>query len=145
MTIEIQPPVYEHLRITIPACEALERSGNVVTQTGSNSIGTPEYSVTLTHPPAGLVLCLIGTRSDQHRGLRLEIEPEFPGEWRDGNGIAWHERGEWVPCPECGAALVWYEAGYVPGYRICTNGHHSQLSSDGRSAKLTGGSGIDMY
>lgn len=50
-------------------------------------------------------------------------------------GIAWHEFGAWVPCPTCGAALVWYEAGYVPGYRVCVRGHHAQLSADGRSAR----------
>jgi len=142
MTIEIQPPVYENLRVTIPAREALERAGNVMTLTPPADIeqhiyGATRFDVQLHEPPAGLVLCLIGN-NDQHHGLRLDNEPEFPGEWPEGKGIAWHERGEWIPCPECGAALVWYEAGYVPGYRICLNGHHSQLSSDGRSAKLTG-------
>lgn len=24
-----------------------------------------------------------------------------------------------VPCPLCGQILIWYEAGYVPGYRVC--------------------------
>lgn len=40
-------------------------------------------------------------------------------------GVPQHERG-WhlvtgVPCPVegCGQTLVWYEAGYVPGYRVC--------------------------
>lgn len=24
-----------------------------------------------------------------------------------------------IPCPECDQTIVWYEAGYVPGYRVC--------------------------
>lgn len=85
--------------------------------------------------PAGLVAVLIDG-DEQYRGLRMRDEPPFPGEWHDG-GVAWYERGQWVPCPvpRCGRALVWYEAGYVPGYRICTRGHHAQLSRDGRSAR----------
>lgn len=35
----------------------------------------------------------------------------------------------------CGAALVWYEAGYVPGYRICLAGHHAMLTGDGSTAR----------
>ena len=37
-----------------------------------------------------------------------------------------HPPGRWgaitdVPCPVpgCGQTVVWYEAGYVPGYRVC--------------------------
>jgi hypothetical protein len=143
MTIEIQPPVYEHLRITIPAREALVRAGNVVRLTPAADIvehiyGAARFDVELHAPCGGLVECLVGHGNEQHHCLRLDVEPEFPGEWSDGRGIAWHERGQWVACPECGAALVWYEAGYVPGYRICLNGHHCQLLSDGRSTKLMG-------
>jgi len=147
--IVAEPPVYESLRLTIPAREALVRAGNQVRQMSSaqaepaqldpalppslQRLGVPLYETTLVAPPAGLVLCLIGQGDEQHRGLRLSDEPAYPGEWRD-SGIAWHERGSWVPCPRCGSALVWYEAGYVPGWRICTRGHHAQLSSDGRAA-----------
>ncbi len=69
-------------------------------------------------------------------GLRLQSEPAYPGEWAGVVCVAWWERGDWVPCPHhgCGAPLVWYEAGYVPGYRICLWGHHAQLSRDGRRA-----------
>jgi hypothetical protein len=64
--------------------------------------------------------------------------PEYPGEWPQ-SAIAWHEHGQWVPCPSCGASLIWHEAGYVPGYRLCTRpagGHHVQLAADGRSGKV---------
>lgn len=37
-----------------------------------------------------------------------------------------HDKGFWasvtnIPCPipDCEQELVWYEAGYVPGYRVC--------------------------
>jgi hypothetical protein len=146
-----EPPVYQGLRLTIPAREALEHAGNEIRFAAGGPasaepatldpalppsvqrIGVTLYDVTLNAPPPGLVICLIGQGDEQHRGLRLSDEPAYPGEWRDA-GIAWHERGEWVPCPRCGGALVWYEAGYVPGYRLCVRGHHAQLSNDGRTA-----------
>lgn len=134
MKIKIVPRICEGLRLTIPVREALEHEGNRVTETVTpNGL---QYTVELRRPPAGIVLCLIGHRAEQHYGLRMVNEPEYPGEWPDGQGVAWHEWGEWVPCPKCGAALVWNEAGYVPGYRICLKGHHVQLSEDGRTAHV---------
>jgi hypothetical protein len=133
-------PVYERLRLTIPAREALLRcEGNAIERDGETPIGCATYSVTLSTPPRPpLVECLIGQRDEQHRGLRCADEPAYPGEWPE-SVIAWHERGQWVGCPKCGGALIWYEAGYVPGYRLCTAGHHVQLSDDGRSARLVRG------
>lgn len=124
-------PTYTNYRMTIPVREALRRAGNEVVTAGAGDL----YAVTLRSPPAGIVDCLIGNHADQHRGLRMHDEPPYPGEWPRG-GVAWHEQGQWTPCPKCGGALVWYEAGYVPGYRICTAGHHVQLSADGRSARF---------
>jgi len=132
-------PTYTDLRMTIPARELLEQLGNEIRIHTTDS--GPRYSVTLTGQLAAkgvLVLVLIGQGNEQHRGLRLIDEPAYPGEWANGVGIAWHERGDWVRCPRCGHALVWYEAGYVPGYRLCTRGHHAQLSSDGKSAAKAG-------
>lgn len=133
------PPVYEDLRITIPAIERLEAAGNAVTTSIAQPVGPMRYSVELTGiVPRGLVLCLVGHGDHQHRALRCDDEQAYPQEWpADSGAIAWHERGDWTPCPhpKCGRALVWYEAGYVPGYRLCTRGHHAQLSTDGRAAK----------
>lgn len=126
-----EPPVYENLRMTIPVRESLEAAGNVV----FNSMTEGRYDVLLHRPPKGLVLCLIGHSAEQHSGLRTKDEPKYPQEWPDGS-LAWHDYGDWVGCPKCGGALVWFEAGYVPGYRLCTKGHHVQLSEDGRSAKV---------
>lgn len=156
----VAPPVYDELRLTIPAREALARLGNQIELRGATTpnaearyapddLAEVPPSMRRGHPyqvwrvtlsgrvPDDLVLCLIGHGKDQHRGLRLIDEPEYPGEWTDG-GIAWHERGAWVPCPQCRSPLVWYEAGYVPGYRVCAGPrhHHAQLSSDGRAAEL---------
>lgn len=125
-----QPPIHPDLRITIPARERLVQSGNRVTPSSDG-----RWTVELHQPPQGLVYCLIGYGNEQHNGLRCEDEPAYPQEW-PSDVIAWHEHGDWVPCPKCGGALVWYEAGYVPGYRLCTHGHHAQLSDDGRSARL---------
>ncbi len=43
-------------------------------------------------------------------------------------GYSWPE---WVPCPHCHSWIVWAEACYVPGYRICQGCHrHWQMRSD---------------
>jgi endogenous inhibitor of DNA gyrase (YacG/DUF329 family) len=133
--IVVQPPVYDGVRLTAAARELLVRAGNWVRLTQAD---VPLYDITLLAPPVGLVLVLIGEGDEQHRGLRLSDEQAYPGEWPDG-GIAWPERGSWTPCPRCGAALRWHEAGYVPGYRVCMNGHAAILSGDGRVASPTGG------
>jgi len=127
----VVPVVVQGLRLTIPAREALERAGNSVVQTH-----TPDgsrYSVEIIRPPVGLVLVRVGGKSDDF-ALRMANEPPWPGEW-PSKAIAWWDRGDWVPCPGCGYGLVWNEAGYVPGWRICLAGHAAQLAADGRSAK----------
>jgi hypothetical protein len=133
----IATPIYTGLRMTIPVREALERAGNEV---APDPAASQRWAVALRAPPAGLVLVRVGA-DGADLALRMEDEPEWPGEWR-ADSIAWHEVGDWTPCPTCGAALVWYEAGYVPGYRICLDGHHAQLSADGRSALANGRKGL---
>jgi hypothetical protein len=145
--ITARPPTYEHLRLTPPVAEALKAAGNDIVPDGELRVDLPSfgqvrvsvstYAVTLRRPPEGLVLCCIGPGAYHHghHGLRFTTEPQYPGEY-PVDAVAWHEHGQWVPCPSCGGALVWYETGYVPGYRLCTGGHHVQLASNGRSAKL---------
>lgn len=142
----IVPPVYGPLRLTVPAREALIRAGNSVSVATDVYVDPdPEaldprrppslqrsraqtWHVQLVRAPRGIERVWILSYG-QYAGLRLRDEPAYPGEI----SAAWWERGEWTPCPRCGLALVWYEAGYVPGYRICLAGHHAQLSDDGRS------------
>jgi len=128
-TAHLSPPCYE-VRLTIPAREALERAGNSIDRPPS-ATGTP--IVELRRPPRGrdrlVIVALIGSTDT---AARMEDEPRWPGEC----DTSWYVRGEWVPCPGgCGRALLWHEAGYVPGYRVCLTGHHVQLSDDGRSAR----------
>lgn len=127
----LRAPVYTDLRLTIPAREALEAlPDNVCLATWTPS--GPRYAVTLVRPPVGLVVVrFVNGTSDT--GLRLDSEPEYPCECP----AAWYEHGSWVPCPEagCGFALMWCEAGFVPGWRVCLGGHASQLSGDGRRAE----------
>ncbi len=138
--IRIHAPRIERVRLTIPAREALEAGGSTVTEVAAQPHRL-YYDVDLVRPPAGIRRVLIGQWPEQHRGLRMADELPYPGEWPD-DVIAWYERGELAPCPHagCGLALVWYEAGYVPGYRVCLAGHHAQLASDGRSARA-----VDSY
>jgi hypothetical protein len=57
--------------------------------------------------------------------LRLPCEPPWPGEEA---GLENWLTAEWLPCPKCRAPVVWYEANFVPGYRICTGRkHHHSL------------------
>lgn len=140
--IVVHAPTYSDLRMTVPAREALERAGNRVDHAGSPAVGAlPRdllifFSTTLTGTvPRGILEVCIGHGNEQHWGLRMTDEPEYPAEWPSDQ--VQRDYGAWVPCPHrrCGRPLVWYEAGYVPGYRICTRGHHAQLSNDWRSAK----------
>ena len=104
---------HERIRLTIPACEALMAAGATIIPTGDGL-----HTVTLGGTvPTGLVaVSIIGT---DHRGLRLDIEPEYPGEFAD-----YWLQVDMTPCADCGAPLVWYEAGYGPGYRVCAKSPH---------------------
>lgn len=115
----VQPTTHTRVRLTIPAREALERAGAHITAVSSE----PRlYTVTLgATVPAGIIATrIIGTN---HLGLRMQDEPEYPGEI----GEAYWEQLDFTPCPQCGAPLVWYEAGYVPGYRVCARKPHHHV------------------
>lgn len=121
------PPSYE-VRLTIPAREALERAGNAIDRPPSVA-GLPV--VTVRSPPPGLIVVIADVLGEQSTAVRTAEEPAWPREFEAG----WALRGQWVPCPTCGAALLWCEAGFVPGWRICLSGHAVQLAADGRSGK----------
>ncbi len=63
----------------------------------------------------------------------------FPRE----KGDAWYDPITNVPCPVegCDQTLVWYEAGYVPGYRVCMrslgDGYFDHASRHHRFALVT--------
>jgi hypothetical protein len=127
---------HQQVRLTIPAREALEASGATITPEPLDAeIGMPTYTVVLgDHIPAGLVAasthlqCLEGHGYYEILSLRMEIEPPYPGE-HDGD---YWRRLDFTPCPKCGAPLIWYEAGYVPGYRVCAKKpHHHWLAGRG--------------
>lgn len=131
--LQVRPAAHEKTRLTIPAREALLDSGAVVVgEPMDMSIDVPTYTVTLgERVPAGLVV--VATFLDNLKGsgyfdvlsLRMDNEPPYPNE--QGCDI-WRQL-DFTPCPKCGAPLVWYEAGYVPGYRVCAKKpHHHWLA-----------------
>lgn len=103
-------------RMTIPAREALERVSTV-----------HDDAYYYQQPPVGVVAVLApvieagAPTSGYMTAFRCVDEPPFPGE--QPNPDMWVEV-DLTPCPKCGAALVWYEAGYVPGYRVCAGKSH---------------------
>lgn len=110
------------IRMTIPAREALERVSTV-------HDGAYYYQ----RPPIGLVTVLApvieeGAPTDSLMvALRCAGEPPYPGEIDQQD--LWMEV-DLTPCPKCGAALIWYEAGYVPGYRVCAGkAHHHYIAN----------------
>lgn len=112
-------PITETARATIPVVEALRAAGATVTPLPSPALG---YKITLGDTmPSGIIAAL--HNEPPHLVLRMGDEPEYPGE----NPDYWRQV-DWTPCPVCGAPVVWYEAGYVPGYRVCSKPphHHSQ-------------------
>lgn len=110
----VAPIIYE-VRATIPALEALATAGAII-----DPLGPPEYLVRITlgpRMPRGIVAALLPAGET---GIRLAAEQPYPIEYP----TLW-EQAAWLPCPKCGAPVVWYEAGYVPGYRVCAGpGHH---------------------
>jgi len=116
----VEPPTYTGLRLTIPVREALASCGATITAEADN-----RYAVTLAGTvPAGIIATYIGGQWGV--ALRLENEPEYPNEI----GHAYWEQVAFTPCPKCGAPLIWYEAGYVPGYRVCARKpHHHMLAT----------------
>jgi hypothetical protein len=110
-------PVTRIARATIPVVEALKDAGAKVTICGQN-VPNFGYGITLAEKmPEGIVAVRLNELP--WLALRMNNEPEFPNEIRD----SWCEV-DWMPCPVCGAPVVWYEAGYVPGYRVCTQPPH---------------------
>lgn len=113
-------PVTITARATIPVIEALQAAGADIQPLPSPEMG---YDITLGDTmPSGIVAA--HHNAWPHVVLRMENEPEYPGEHAD-----YWLQVDWTPCPACGAPVVWYEAGYVPGYRVCTRPpHHHSLA-----------------
>lgn len=107
-------------RATIPVVEALRAAGATLEPLPSPAMG---YRITLGDTmPSGI----IAAHHDEapHVVLRMANEPEYPGEHPD-----YWLQVQWTPCPVCGAPVVWYEAGYVPGYGVCSRPpHHHSLA-----------------
>lgn len=109
-------------RMTIPAREALERVSIL-----------RDGAYYFERPPTGIVVVLApiieagAPTSGYMAALRCDNEPQFPGE--RPNPDMWIEV-DFTPCPKCGAALVWYEAGYVPGYRVCAGKAHHHFIAE---------------
>jgi predicted RNA-binding Zn-ribbon protein involved in translation (DUF1610 family) len=118
---------HERIRLTVPAREALERAGALVIQTERDEAGSQLYSVELLDrcPHGVIVAALDGT---DVRGLRTAEEPPYPHEIPR---FCFWEQVDFTPCPRCGAPLIWYEAGYVPGYRVCAGRRHHHWQVDG--------------
>ena len=113
-------PITETARATIPVVEALRKAGATVTPLPSPAVG---YEITIGDTmPVGIIAA--HHNDAPHVVLRMENEPEYPGE----NPDYWLQI-DWTPCPACGAPVVWYEAAYVPGYRVCSKPpHHHSLA-----------------
>jgi len=112
-------PIVKTARATIPVVEALRAAGATVEPVPEPAMG---YRITLGETmPAGIAAR--HHNDPPHLVLRMEDEPEYPGEHDD-----YWLQVDWTPCPVCGAPVVWYEAAFVPGYRVCSRPpyHHSQ-------------------
>lgn len=112
---------HERVRLTIPAREALQGAGAKITAEPNDESGAQLYTVELTERTPENIIAVRILNTD-HTGLRTSDEPKYPGEVSDG----WLQL-DFTPCPKCGAPLVWYEAGYVPGYRVCAKKPHHHV------------------
>lgn len=118
---DIGPVMLKAVRLTIPARDKFEAGGAAVAAVGTEANGNVLYTVTLAERmPAGLIGCSLCGKL--YRAIRCDDEPSYPNELPD----LWLQV-DLTPCPECEAPIVWYEAGYVSGYRICTGAEHHHL------------------
>lgn len=101
-----------NMRMTILAREELERVSRIWND-----------SYCYQRPPVGVMIVLAPriAESGYEIALRCVNELSFPGEKPNLN--MWLEI-DLLPCPKCGYALIWYETGYVPGYRVCAGPKH---------------------
>lgn len=112
------PAIHSRVRLTISAREALLEHGAIVRWIESDRTYTVQLRDTV--PPDLIVTRL--ANSDE-LGIRRNIEPEYP----DEIGHAFWDQVDFAPCPICRAPLIWYEAGYVPGYRVCAKPPHHHI------------------
>lgn len=111
-------PITYDARATIPVVEALRDAGANVVALPAPAHG---YRITLgSMMPSGIIA--VHLNATPWLGLRLAIEPEYPGEHPD-----YWQQVDFTPCPKCGAPVVWYEAGFAPGYRVCAGREHHHL------------------
>jgi hypothetical protein len=118
--VTLAPVIYFEVRMTIPVKEALDAADARIRRSPTG-VG---YDITLgSIMPTGIVATQVMGKPGVV--LRLENEPPYPGEISESG--FWYQV-DFTPCPVCGAPLFWYEAGYVPGYRVCTKlPHHHVL------------------
>lgn len=114
----IAPIVQHHIRLTVAVREALMKSGADVVARAT------EASVTIRlgeFMPAGIVVAV----GEGYVYLSMQNEPDW-SDFVEAFPDYWCQL-DWTPCPKCGAPLVWYEAGYVPGYRVCAKKPHHHV------------------
>ena len=113
--------VVHAVRATIPVLEAVLQAGGSYVPLVNTDNG---YLITLSDKMPACIIAVHLNRSTPRIGLRLESEERYPQEFPD-----YWETVNFTPCPVCQAPIVWYEAGYVPGYRVCTKApHHHSLA-----------------
>lgn len=120
-----QAPMYG-TRLTVPAKETLLAAGAKVRL--QNFDRYEIYMVQLLEKcPESLVAvnvqAILGYPYSGSIGIRRVDELEYPHEY----GIDFWRCVNLTPCPECGSSLIWYEAGYVSGYRVCSSKEHHHV------------------
>lgn len=114
-------PITYEVRATIPVLEAIMKAGGL-----SAPLRLPMggHKIVLGDTmPEGIIAVHLNA-SEPRIGLRLESEEEYPQEFPD-----YWAQVDFTPCPVCQAPVVWYEAGFVQGYRVCTKSpHHHSLA-----------------
>lgn len=122
-----QPNIVWPVRLTIPAYEALKMAGCKI-ETVKEGI----YSIELTNAkyvPDNLHVVLAPDLNNDGlfvTGIRLANEPEYPA-GEISHDYFWTKLAL-TPCPLCKSPLLWAEAGYVPGMRVCSGiKHHRWL------------------
>ena len=131
----LEPQAFTGVCLTPAAQEALSAAGARLLPESDPRGPISTHTVLLgVSVPEGLV----ATRFAQSDGLGIRMKDDAP--FDDEIGHAYWEQAHFLPCPECGAPLVWYEAGFVPGYRVCARfPYHHVLIRPSRQEEASNG------
>lgn len=127
----LRPPVFRDTFCTHEVVRALREAGNLVTF-ASCKLPLDIFDIELRRPPRYIKVRVFQSGALAFIALHTSCQMN-PYENSIPSTNA--ERGQWVPCPKCGSALLKHENDFSE-HRICLEGHRVVLTGDWHTAAL---------